>query len=163
MRFSLVTLACLFLSVFVSACSPRSTPTKSAKVPADFLFELERTACYGRCPTFKLRLDAKGVLAWEGIRFVKTVGKTERQLTPEELTQVYKLVTALKLTQYQDRYDDQKITDLPSIIIAVTEGGKRKRVEGRYGTPEALTKGISDIEQLLIADELKVTKPQPKN
>lgn len=45
---------------------------------------LERTACFGACPQYSVSLYRDGIVAYEGVRFVKVRGKRMARLTPEE-------------------------------------------------------------------------------
>lgn len=108
-------------------------------VPDSLLFSFERTACYGTCPTFKLRVFNSGFAEFEGIRFVDSVGRFTGWVPEERLTQVKDLAKQIHYFELNESYDNPYITDIPASITIVQFDGRLKRVLNRHeGTPQDL-------------------------
>ncbi|MCI0516543.1 MAG: DUF6438 domain-containing protein, partial [Woeseiaceae bacterium] len=41
---------------------------------------LERTACYGTCPMYKVTIASEGAVTFEGQRFTKTIGTAKGKM-----------------------------------------------------------------------------------
>ena len=49
-------------------------------VPPDASIGLQRTSCYGPCPIYTVTIDARGMVTYEGERFVRVVGRQTSQI-----------------------------------------------------------------------------------
>jgi hypothetical protein len=79
----------VLLLVALAGCWTSSTPepaapsnTTSAEAPAEmrpmrFRVTLERTACLGRCPIYKVTIHGNGKVDWEGVENVAAVGRMD--------------------------------------------------------------------------------------
>lgn len=125
-------------------------------VPQDTIITLERTACYGTCPIYKLTISGNGAVIFEGKRFVKKVG-TSRFVIPE--AQVRELVDAFEKINYFDLKDQyvkpedgcrQRETDNPSAVTSLMLRGKSKSVTHYHGCigPEVLRQ-LEKLEQAI--------------
>ena len=115
-------------AAILSACSLLPlTPTAPGPVPADFQVALERGACFGTCPVYKLTLLADGTVAFEGIMFVDVEGNQTAKLTSEDVRGLVNAVVDADFFRLADRYEVQA-TDLPSITLTVTMNGRTKSV-----------------------------------
>lgn len=105
--------------------------------PADSLyFSLERTPCFGRCPTYKVRINNDGTATYQGIRSVEREGTFTGKMDRAGMDALFARATAIGFFSMKDRYDSD-VTDLPSAIIRISANGQDKKVTGRSGTPMA--------------------------
>jgi hypothetical protein len=98
---------------------------------------LERTACYGRCPIYKVTVLRDGTVLWEGERFVKTVGKATAKLPAAAQAQLADAFKAADFFALQDKYERYDITDHPSAIVSLDDGKRRKTVRHYHGDSSA--------------------------
>lgn len=88
---------------------------------------LERAPCFGGCPVDKVVLRSDGTASYTGIRFVERMGQFTGVLPREQFQKLARLVEGQKYFSLRDRYA-VSATDLPSMVVAVSRGGRRKTV-----------------------------------
>jgi hypothetical protein len=141
--------ACLVL-VATTARADSSVPDKGGASP--LLASLARTACYGRCPIYKVTVMRDGTVQWEGERFVKVTGKATAKLSAAAIAE---LVDAFKRADYfalKDKYDRYDVTDHPSAITSFDDGTRHKTVSNYHGdrsTPERLDALEAHIDEIV--------------
>jgi hypothetical protein len=163
----LLSLILLILFITLSACSPLSTaaPTLSqptATMPAEPIpaptqpaaaapvITLERTACHGTCPIYRLAIFADGKVQYEGLDFVDVKGMQTGALTPD---QVNELISTFKDADYFNLKDEYKapVTDLATTITSFTQDGKTKTVTNYggclEGSPDRAPQALCDLEK----------------
>jgi hypothetical protein len=156
--------AALVLLMHASACAPRQTagtPEQSSpaqnrtSVPA---ITLERTACFGRCPVYRLAVSPSGVLTYEGTANVRRIGTATGQVSADRVTALVSELERAGYFSFANRYSSAEATcgryatDLPSVITSVTLQGRTKRIEHDHGcgaAPGALTVLEQRIDEVL--------------
>ena len=94
--------------------------------PGDYV-QFERTACYGRCPAYSVRIQADGGVHWQGRKFVAVSGGQDAKVSPVDaasLIGIFRSRGFWTLCSTYERY----ITDLPAWITTVRIGSHEKRV-----------------------------------
>jgi Domain of unknown function (DUF6438) len=147
------------LGLAASACAPPSSLTLESEVSpvtetpyADLVIILERTACFGTCPVYKLTIAANGTVIYEGHDFVEVEGKQTASLGA---VQIQELVSAFERANFfslQDNYTNYDVTDNPSAITSITLNGKTKTVNHYYGdnsAPQELFDLESKIDEIV--------------
>jgi hypothetical protein len=129
-------------------------PTDETPVKETLLLTMERTPCFGKCPSYKLTIFNTGNVVYEGFTFAKKEGKHTKKLSKKQLSEIQRQIEAINLFEMQDKYDS-KITDIPSTILFVVYKGKKKKILDRVGGPDELKKFEKLIDFLVIDDELK--------
>ena len=129
----------LMLGLLISSCAPSlETPTASPteNVFSGLVITMERTACHGTCPIYKLTISGDGTVIYEGQDFVQVKGKQTASLRP---TQIQDLVTAFDQAKFSTLpdYTHEDTTDSPSVITSITLNGKTKTVNHYYGDKSA--------------------------
>lgn len=118
-------------------------------IPADTLIKLERTECYGTCPVYTLTITANGTVVYEGRRFVKSEGRVESKISPEQLSEILAAVRRADYFSMKDRYAlvedgcDGIWTDLSSAITTIRINGRTKTIRHYYGCQDKPNDGIS--------------------
>ncbi|MEM6261785.1 MAG: DUF6438 domain-containing protein [Bacteroidota bacterium] len=147
--------AMLFGLCFLAAGCKSSSPERAIKktvVAEDFLLEHRRTPCFGTCPFFTVTVDASGKVVYTGEMHVEKIG-TYTKMIPE--SDVKRLVYTLKegnFFELENEYDNERITDLPSVITKCRQNGTVKEVTNRYGAPDSVVALQQKIEAI-IGDE----------
>jgi uncharacterized protein DUF6438 len=106
---------------------------------------LERTACYGRCPIYKVTVLRDGTVLWEGERFVKTVGKATAKLPPAALAQLADAFKTADFFALHDKYESYDVTDHPSAVTTFDDGKRKKTVRHYHGDRSA-PKAVYELE-----------------
>ena len=110
---------------------------------------LERTACYGSCPVYKITIYDDGKVLYEGTEYVKQKGKAEGRIEKSELDALLHEFEKINYLSLDENYTDdpkncpQQWTDNPSAITSLNWKGKSKTIRHYYGC-----RGSSVAEQL---------------
>lgn len=103
------------------------------------LVSLERAACLGKCPTYKIKIYQKGFVIYNGIRNVLREGDYEGTLNADQLGRIKKFANDIKIFKINDEYQNSNLVDLPTTYIKYKEEGKLKEItDGTYNTPSEL-------------------------
>jgi len=143
----------LMLGLLISGCAPNlETPTASPteNVFSELMITMERTACHGTCPIYKLTINGDGTVIYEGQDFVQVKGEQTASLNP---AQIQELVSAFEQANFftLTDYTHEDTTDSPSVITSITINGKTKTVNHYYGdssAPQALFDLESKIDEI---------------
>jgi Domain of unknown function (DUF6438) len=131
-----------------------STPKDEVLIKESLFLTMERTPCFGKCPSYKLSIFNTGNVVYEGFTFAKKEGKHTKTLSKKQLTEIQDQIEAINLFEMNDKYAS-KITDIPSTILYVVYNGKKKKILDRVGGPDELKRFEKLIDFLVIDDELK--------
>jgi hypothetical protein len=96
-----------------------------------FAVTLERGACFGACPEYRVSIDADGAVAFEGRRFVRHVGAAEAQIDVRDVARLLQAFEDADVFALRDESVAQ-VTDLPSYELTVVIDGRRKSIRD-YG------------------------------
>lgn len=119
---------------------------------SDFI-TLERTVCFGACPSYKVIITRDGTVTYEGRRFVKTAGTVTAQISPDKFQELVGEFEKIKYFSLRDRYSQRAdgcttfMTDMPSANTSLSLNGKIKSVAHYFGCrgPEILP-GLAALE-----------------
>lgn len=114
---------------------------------------LERTSCYGTCPSYKVIASRDGRIQYEGKDFVTIKGKRISAISPRQFAKLAKKVEEIGFFKLHNEYSSVTnpegsssfVTDQPTYITIVTRGTVTKKVENYYGGP----KRLYEFEQLI--------------
>ena len=130
-------LSVLFIFLIISC----NTVSKSTKDELNQLtISLEKTACFGTCPVFKIKIFKNGKGIFEGKKFVKKTGLIDFKLSQQEIQKILVKAENIKFPEMLDEYSE-KITDLPTTYIQI----KEKKIKDYFGAP----KKLKDLETLI--------------
>jgi hypothetical protein len=146
MRLALVSVA------FAAACGhPAQTPEPvsnhggGSAGPHELLGSIERTACFGWCPVYKLTVYRDGAVEYEGEEYVKTKGKATGTLAPDKFGELDRLFQSHDYFSLKDQYTAYEVTDNPSATTSYSFGGHTKRIEHYMGDSHA-PKALIEVE-----------------
>lgn len=129
-------------------------PTKES-----LLLTLERTPCFGKCPTYKYTIYTTGRVIYNGVENVKTIGTYKAQLTKSQIEKIKNNIESAKIFSLKNKYDSQ-ITDIPSTLLIINIDGQKKKIYDRYGAPEELTKFEKLVDDIVLNSNMTKTKDQ---
>ncbi len=125
-------LALIALSLALTACSlPLLQPPPTPDY-ATLVVTLERMACFGSCPIYKLTIYGDGAVVYEGEDFVQVTGKQTATISAEKVRELVAEIQRARFFGLQDSYS-APATDLPSAITSVTLNGQSKSIN-HYGS-----------------------------
>jgi hypothetical protein len=133
------------------------SPRTLAQDHADrLLFTLQRTECYGDCPSYKLTIRGDGSVVYEGYKYVRVSGVQKYKIKPSEVQDLLKLFMDLNFFDLDDEYISIKhadgtetvVTDLPTTFTSITVGERFKKIVNYVGAPENLELLESKIDEV---------------
>lgn len=125
-----------------------------AAQPSDALdaeITLERTACFGTCPVYSVRINGDGTVEYVGKQYVRVVGPAQSRIPRAALQQLLDLIQKAGYFEMDAEYryligpngTRGTVTDLPTTITSVRIGTRTHRIVDYVGAPDAL----HDIER----------------
>ncbi len=156
MRPALRSLLALPLAFAVAACATPSAVASPAEAQAatpapapaptghTLVAKLARGPCFGRCPVYEVRLFADGVVEWNGVRAVGTVGQAKGQVTPARVAEVRAALAEAGFASLHAKYEEAGLAD-----VAWVEVGDGSRTVRRFTTDEKAPPGLLRLEVAL--------------
>ena len=153
-------LIALFFIASINTTEPVSTTTSSTlPVKESLLLSLERTPCFGKCPTYKYTILTTGKIIYNGSQNTKNIGSYTAQLNKSQLEEIKNQIKILDAFSLQDKYD-AKVTDIPSTILVINIDGKKKKIYDRHGAPEKLKQFEKFVDKIVLNTKMTKTKDQ---
>jgi hypothetical protein len=121
----------------------------------DFI-TLERGACFGTCPIYKVTVSSDGKVTFEGFNYTKTKGKATARIKPKDFQKLVKEFEKIKYFSLDDKYEPgtpncgQAATDMPYVKSSIQLKGKMKSISHYQGCVS------SDIVRSLFALDRKI-------
>ena len=109
----------------------------------ELIISLQRTACFGTCPIYKIEIFSDGSGIYTGTRFVENIGITKFNLSATQINLILTQAEAIGFTNMKEEYSEP-ISDLPTTFIQI----KDKKIRDYTGAPKTLKKLESLIDQL---------------
>ncbi len=143
------------------APSPADRPDVS-EVGSGAAITLERTACFGECPVYRIAVSPSGLLTYEGSANVRRIGTATAQIPPDRVNALLVELERAGYFTFASRYAASEptcrrySTDSPTTISSATFKGRTKRIEHDYGcggVPGALTVLEKRIDEVLESDQ----------
>jgi hypothetical protein len=113
---------------------------------------IERTNCFGSCPSYYVEVRSDGRVSYDGKDYVKEKGAKDSKISREKFLQLAKKVRAIDFFNLESEYVTQEvgnssvaISDLPTTIVTVKAGRNNKRVADYLGAPN----GLRELEELI--------------
>ncbi len=129
----------LILLLVISSCgsSKKSSKPEANKEKKELIIALERTACYGTCPIYKIEVFSDGSAIYYGERFVDNLGKYTFNVSQETINYILKKAVEIRFFEMEDKYTAD-ITDLPKTIVFIKKDRQKKKIIDYYGAPKTL-------------------------
>ena len=130
---------------------PNETPRYTKSLPDSLFVSIERTPCFGRCPTYKLMVFQSGYATLHVKNWVESLenGKYETRISKAEMDQIRQRIEAVAYYKLPNEFDGP-ITDIPSTFTAANINGRKKRVKNRYDAPVKLQEYEKFLDGLLL-------------
>jgi len=129
----------ILFSVFLSCGLIKKTDPSEIEL----IICLQRTACFGTCPIYKIEIYTDGSGTYTGTRFVKNIGSSKFQLAKSDVNKILEFANKIGFSRLKDEYSEP-ITDLPTTYITI----KDKKIKDYTGAPKELRNLEKLIDQL---------------
>ena len=139
----------IFVFLPILSCSGPKTITGD-----ELLIEMKRTACYGTCPVYTLKIGKNGKGLFEGLENVENTGQFSFSLSRDELVGLENAFRQIDFYHLQRIYD-APVSDLPTTYITYNKDGNRKQIMDYYGAPEGLRELENRIETLVLSKKMR--------
>ena len=116
-----------------------ASQSHTSEIPSDLAITLERTRCYGYCPSYVLKISAIGKVTYEGRASVKLVGQAESSISQEKLRELILAFEKINYFELRASYETPNdgckdwVTDGPTAITSLTINGRSKSVRHYSG------------------------------
>ncbi|MFT4533934.1 MAG: hypothetical protein ACJA1A_002670 [Saprospiraceae bacterium] len=130
----------LYITSFAIAISLLAFSCKSNKKAKninkdEIRFSLKKSACFGKCPTYKLTVTQSGYATFEGVANTDKLGIYGKQISNEQFKHVVKQFEDSDFESFPIKFKSQ-IADLPASTIGYHNGEMYKEVSGKEERPE---------------------------
>ena len=136
MRLFHLPLICLLASL--GACAAHADARPDDSPAAGTTVTLERSVCFGFCPSYTVTVDADGQVDFTGREHVQTP-QAHEQVSPERVAAILAAVEQADFRSLKENYVNQDdgcanmATDMPSARITVADASGSKTVNFYYG------------------------------
>lgn len=127
-----------------SAAAP-ATSTPSKEVPV--LVSLQRGACFGRCPVYRVDVLTDGRVRFLGERNVEVTEPVEFKLEAAQLTAIKARLESSGFETWKDAVNRQ-VTDMPTVVVT-WRGKSLTHYLGDEKAPPELAKLEDDLDALI--------------
>jgi hypothetical protein len=138
-----IPLAVSFLIILLSC------KTSQVNIDKSLMIYFEKTACYGKCPQYKLSIAGDGKCSLLGIKNTNNIGSFEKQLSPEETKALFADFEKIQFDTLKEKYLSQA-TDLPFTIYKLTKNNQTRSVTSQQGKPECLDELNAKLSSIAI-------------
>jgi len=144
--------ALLLLPVSLTSCAQSDSSISR--------ISLQRTACFGVCPIYRVTIYPDGLVEFQGERFVESLGEHSTRVNPENFQRLAAVATDIEFFLLEDEYRVRTepdgtviaVSDLPSRITTVVKDGQEKSVLNYFSGPQELERFELLIDELTGTD-----------
>lgn len=123
--------------VFLALIAPLAMPAAAQGAGAEVAVTLERGACFGACPVYKVTIYTDGTVVFEGQAHVDAEGQQTTTIEPQVVEQLVAGFEEAGYFDWEDEYTEMTVTDLPTITTSITRNGETKQITRYAGDSNA--------------------------
>jgi hypothetical protein len=147
----------LGLLLLLIACAQRQVTPPASETTGNVggdgsAIALERTACFGDCPVYRISVSPEGLISYEGRAHVRQLGRASAQIPAERVNALLSELENAGYFSLAARYTSAEpvcgrySADSPSAITSVQLGNRSKRIEHDHGCG-AVPRALAVLEQ----------------
>lgn len=134
---------------YVDLVPPERFPTKYIAPPllrpnSKVRIALERTGCYGTCPSYIVTVSTEGIV-FDGRGYVVAAGRHTSPINADEVRAMAKRFVAADFYSMDAEYR-APVTDNPTYVLSIAIDGRVKQVEDYVGEEAGMPAIISELE-----------------
>lgn len=132
---------------------PEDRPARHVPMPPfdpSFRIALQRTACLGTCPRYRVEVAADGAVLFTGEDYVFAGGVHRARIDPAAVRRLYDLARRADFFSLRDSYI-AGVTDNPTYVVTVTAGGRRHAVTDYVGETVGMPSIVRELEEAIDA------------
>ena len=129
----------LIFFIFFIGCNASSILSNTVE-EKESIISLSRTACYGTCPVYTIKIFPDGTGIYNGVRFVEFIGEKKFSVKKNQINSIFRKAEEIGFSSMKNKYTEL-ITDLPTCYVTI----KNKQIEDYYGAP----KELKDLEKMI--------------
>jgi ankyrin repeat protein len=137
----------------VALYPPEDRPLGHVPMPpfdATARITLERTPCFGTCPSYTVEISADGTVVFNGRDYVFVRGVHRRRIDPAAVRHLFALARDADFFSLRDFYA-ASMTDNPSYLVTIEAGGRRKRISDYVGEAVGMPSSIKALQDAIDA------------
>ena len=118
----------LLLATCISAFAKQSKHKKKTQ-PANEIISvsLRHTACYGRCPVYKIEVNKDGIATYTATLFNPDTGVFTKNIGKKNALEIINRFNAARVDTCKDNYPS-RFTDLPGVVFNIQYKSKTKMI-----------------------------------
>ena len=130
-------------------------------VDSNLVISLQRTACFGQCPVYKVEIFKDGTVKYKGTAYIKKRGQHEAIASMAFIKSIQQKAVVINFMSLSDKYPkgDNMISDIPSTISYIRIENEGKLVINNYDAPKELIAFEQWLEKEIDGLEWKEVKP----
>jgi hypothetical protein len=137
----------------VAILPPERLPSTHVPFPTvedwkSLVITLERTGCYGTCPSYKVEIHGDGTVLYTGKAFVAVSGKHSGRITQSSVLQLLEGFRAADYFSLDDTYI-WGITDLSTYITSIAFDSVHKSVVDYAGEHAGMPDAVRELEETI--------------
>lgn len=118
--------------------SGKSEGAPAARATADTVVTLERTPCYGACPSYTVALLADGTVRYHGREYVAVADTATARVPPDSVQALAEAFVEARYFAFAPRYQSGEacaryVTDMPTVITSLRLDDGIHRVSHYHG------------------------------
>lgn len=121
--------------------------------------KMERTPCFGKCPSYEIEISNKGVIKYTGKRNVDKLGTHNYKLSPSKVNHIFALIEKKKISSLPSSYEP-KASDLPRLNLSFIIKKKKKSIINCDDGPAYLKQIAFEIDKLYTDNFVEATPTQ---
>ena len=148
------TLFCICFLIQFAACKT----LKQLESEGKLILSMERTACYGTCPIYEIKLYDNGLLLYNGKKYVSKTGTYIAKCNKHEVNDLTHSILNSRFFDLENKYPVNIFapSDLPGCTIYFSIKDKQKRIEEHsMQTPRVLTFVEAKIDSFVASKKLQ--------
>ena len=130
--------------------SAKQVVNKQIDFPDNAIAGIQRTACFGKCPIYKLRVYDNGTAELHAENWLDKEGDFIATVDQERFEKLMQKAEEIGYFGLANVYDSESVTDLPSTITTMRREDELKQVVNRYQGPEKLDKFEKYFDELYL-------------
>jgi hypothetical protein len=121
---------------------PKSKGNETIELPKEKPYQVvgfQKTACFGKCPAYQVKIYNDGKATWYGQLNVERLGWHEAMVSKEVLAAIKQKVSEIRYLDFAHQYPtNNRVADLPSTVTYIRIGDIEKSVVNTYQAPTEL-------------------------